>query len=290
MTRSAARMWWSEPLPYDAEVEYLESTGTQYISTMLIPTRVHVGLKPIGVATPSYANAYFGVNNNGSRTTGLVSETKDTLQARNYGYDSVEFSALWGEFHNVYFDRDTVSIDGETKAFVTNFSTVGGAVKSFGLFDFPQRSTETTPKSAISYCKMWDKVDNLMADFIPVRVGAVGYMYDCVSGRLFGNSGTGEFILGPDKVSAEMGGNKCLTLRHSYIRSLRSSARFCAHFCVGRWQHEYQCENDCELVVLHCAGLCAKWTSRHVGRNRECGMGQTQSERKVYMGRPCWRA
>ena len=186
-------------LPYDAEVEYLESTGTQYISTMLIPTRVHVGLKPIGGAKPPYSSAYFGVNNNGSRTTGLFSETKDTLKAVNHNRNIVEFSALWGEFHSVCFDRDTVSVDGETKALVTDFSKTDNAIKSFGLFDFPQRKTNSNPKSAISYCKMWDREDNLMADFIPVRVGDVGYMYDRVSGELFGNSGTGAFIIGPDK-------------------------------------------------------------------------------------------
>ena len=186
-------------LPYDAEVEYLEGTGKQYISTMMIPTRVHVGLKPIGPASPYYDNAYFGVNNNGSRTTGLVGETKDTLKAVNYYYNSVEFSALWGEFHSVCFDRDTVSVDGETKALVTDFYKTDKAIKSFGLFDLTQRATNSNPKSAISYCKMWDKEDRLMADFIPVRVGDVGYMYDRVSSQLFGNSGTGDFVVGPDK-------------------------------------------------------------------------------------------
>lgn len=28
---------------------------------------------------------------------------------------------------------------------------------------------------------------------------AVGYMYDRVSGELFGNAGTGAFVIGPDK-------------------------------------------------------------------------------------------
>lgn len=37
-----------------------------------------------------------------------------------------------------------------------------------------------------------------LTDLIPVRVGDVGYMYDRVSGQLFGNQGTGEFVLGPD--------------------------------------------------------------------------------------------
>ena len=188
-------------LPYDAEVEYLESTGTQYISTMLIPTRVHVGLKPIGAAKPPYFNLYFGTGNGGSRTTGLYSDTKDTLIAINYGRTEVEFPALWGIFHDVSFDRNTVSIDGVTQALTTSFLDVDLAVKSFGLFDQPQRDTLSTPKSAISYCKMWDGEDNLMADLIPVRVGYVGYMYDRVSGQLFGNSGTGAFVIGPDKTT-----------------------------------------------------------------------------------------
>ena len=41
-------------------------------------------------------------------------------------------------------------------------------------------------------------VDNTLYDLIPVRVGTVGYMYDRVSGQLFGNLGADDFILGPD--------------------------------------------------------------------------------------------
>jgi hypothetical protein len=36
-------------------------------------------------------------------------------------------------------------------------------------------------------------------DFVPVRVGQVGYLYDRVSGTLYGNAGTGNFTVGPDK-------------------------------------------------------------------------------------------
>ena len=39
----------------------------------------------------------------------------------------------------------------------------------------------------------------LVRDFIPVRIGQTGYLFDKVSRQLFGNSGTGNFILGPDK-------------------------------------------------------------------------------------------
>ena len=36
-------------------------------------------------------------------------------------------------------------------------------------------------------------------DFIPIRKDGVGYMYDNITGQLFGNQGTGAFIIGPDK-------------------------------------------------------------------------------------------
>ena len=42
------------------------------------------------------------------------------------------------------------------------------------------------------------KNNNAILDFIPVRINSTGYMYDKVSGQLFGNSGTDTFALGPD--------------------------------------------------------------------------------------------
>ena len=39
-------------------------------------------------------------------------------------------------------------------------------------------------------------------DLIPVRKGSFGYMYDRVSGKLYGNAaGTGAFVIGPDKTT-----------------------------------------------------------------------------------------
>ena len=40
--------------------------------------------------------------------------------------------------------------------------------------------------------------DTLVMNLVPVRIDTTGYMYDTVSGQLFGNAGTGDFTLGPD--------------------------------------------------------------------------------------------
>lgn len=55
----------------------------------------------------------------------------------------------------------------------------------------------TAPGARIKQSKIY--ISNvLVRDFIPVRVGSVGYLYDRVSKRLFGNKGTGNFVLGQD--------------------------------------------------------------------------------------------
>jgi len=45
--------------------------------------------------------------------------------------------------------------------------------------------------------RIWDGT-TLVRDFVPCRIGTTGYLYDRVSQTLFGNIGTGEFVLGPD--------------------------------------------------------------------------------------------
>ena len=46
-----------------------------------------------------------------------------------------------------------------------------------------------------------EKSGEKIIDLIPVRKRSIGYMYDRVSGQLFGNQGTGDFIIGPDKTT-----------------------------------------------------------------------------------------
>ena len=48
------------------------------------------------------------------------------------------------------------------------------------------------------FCEIYDG-STIVRSFVPVRVGQVGYLFDRVSGQLFGNAGTGAFTIGPDK-------------------------------------------------------------------------------------------
>lgn len=50
----------------------------------------------------------------------------------------------------------------------------------------------------IKNCKIWESYE-LVRDYIPIRIGQVGYLFDKVSGQSFGNANsTGAFVLGAD--------------------------------------------------------------------------------------------
>jgi hypothetical protein len=88
---------------------------------------------------------------------------------------------------------------------VQNLPTLGTNKYNIALFGTIHDGVFVTNEpfvGRIYYCQISQGV-NLVRDFIPVRVGNVGYMYDKISGKLFENQGTGNFILGPDKENTE---------------------------------------------------------------------------------------
>lgn len=111
------------------------------------------------------------------------------------------YESLINVWFNVEIDASvgTCNINGTTHRF-TPLSGSITAHANYGIFGRLSGNMATqirTGNNDIAYVQL-SKNGELLGDFIPVRVGQVGYMYDKVSGQLFGNAGTGEFILGPD--------------------------------------------------------------------------------------------
>ena len=197
-------------LPYDAEVEYLESTGTQYIDTGIIggsSSKVE-----ISAASP---NTAYNMGLFGSRNASLVKAFTVWQRATtaDVGFDfaddatnRVDAYAAWDTsgVNTVIKDGPNNTLNGV--AGKNNATATFSCEYPFYLFCVNTAGTATSIFSGRIYaCKIWQG-SILVRDYIPVRVGDVGYMYDRVSGRLFGNAGTGAFVVGPDKVSSAGGG------------------------------------------------------------------------------------
>lgn len=194
-----------KPLPYDAEVEYLESTGTQWIDTgVIIPPDVDFEFTGSIVRDITNGCIFGETNDFGWRANNpgyaLAASANGRIYLR-YGNSTDTAIGLTsiglGNTFTVSLSGTSFQINSQSVATVARISSFDRPVSSMGVFrrNFGGTSQENT-FSAIRINNM--KFGTLL-DYIPVRVGGVGYMYDRVSGELFGNAGTGAFIVGPDK-------------------------------------------------------------------------------------------
>ena len=196
-------------LPYDAEMEYLESTGTQWIDTGLYPTNNATTVVDVQLTRVA-------VSNEPCRIHIIDSKESWNAMARTIGY--------WGNPGNTSRIAVAYGSSGATPASyadATNYTTarmkytIARNVFTIGdlyAHTFAEQAFTSTvsmkllinaaASAASTAAKLygWQHYENgvLLQDCVPVRVGSVGYMYDRVSGRLFGNGGTGSFALGPD--------------------------------------------------------------------------------------------
>lgn len=207
---------------YDAEVEYLKGTGTQYINTG-IKTANDIDIKVTVDFTDNTKLCWlFGAEE---------ASTKNSLAA--YGAKG-GYSFLFNRANNAQYSATgrVILQTGFSGGFVNGVKkiTTSGSLSWFGdILLFTANRGGKPNLRETSTIRIIDMVilrsGAELMHLIPVRKGDVGYMYDKVSGKLFGNAGTGAFILGPDAVPASGGGNR-RCIRRSYRRSWRASTRF----------------------------------------------------------------
>lgn len=197
-------------LPYDAEVQYLQSSGTQWIDTGVV-WKLGDTVRIETAQTQVLDQAAFGVSNRiygFCNAIGAGSSNSRAFFWSNAPYSGGSTTALPVNYgttrHVIAINSDTCNVDG---------TVISGSVTSLtsdSLHTIPlfcrvnNAATTTINKTYYGRIYWWQhyRSGTLVRDMIPVRVGsgssAVGYMYDKVSGQLFGNAGTGSFPTGPD--------------------------------------------------------------------------------------------
>lgn len=192
----------SKGLPYDAEIEYLESDGSAYIDTNIVLSSSHVidvtftyisGQRLVGAR--NYQIRSFGIYSNyidiyynsQSATAGRLTAT--LVEGNVY--------SAHAENGNRYFKDDSGNVIA-TNTYLSNAFTMTSQYHT-PVFALRWNAQTASPAKGCIHKLSIGLNGDLLVDFIPVRVGQTGYLYDKVSGQLFGNAGTGDFILGPDK-------------------------------------------------------------------------------------------
>ena len=191
--RTAAWTKSGAPLPYDAEVEYLESTRTQLIDTGYV----------LSASDRIVVQVYFQANDNIGNMAIFGSFNPKlwitTGTCRFNGENSAPINTLrkLGAWNSISIDKDYCTCNG-TAVPMSKGTFLDNSLPLFLFGVIGDTSMNTNGR--ISSCKIYHS-GVLVRDYIPVRKGTVGYMYDRVSGQLIGNAGTGAFLIGPDKTT-----------------------------------------------------------------------------------------
>jgi len=204
-------------VPYDAEIEYLESTGTQYIDTGVYPGPYTRSETDIAITnwdkhaysltgiSDTYRHAFGkGYGGSSSASSGNNTFLYFGLGAQNY-VSNVKLTALLGERHLYFVNALTKKAGYDNVSFsLTSTGTIKTTAHTSLLLAQYSGNIRGQMAAKLYGCKFYEN-GILVRDLIPVRVGQTGYMYDRVTKRLFGNKGTGSFVLGPDAAKPVMG-------------------------------------------------------------------------------------
>ena len=193
------------PLPYDAEVEYLESTGTQWIDTGIYPS-ASVGAKMIVAPLQGNASdscALFCGSDSwrwgfGFRAYGTIQISCLSRSVAFKNIDWVPYGSVKDVSYNFANDKKAY-IDGIEAWDAIPYGIVEspGPIWMFGANYNGTGVLWRGSKMRVYSCQMTDD-GVLVRDFIPVRFTneqsvSEGAMYERVSGALFRNAGTGAF-------------------------------------------------------------------------------------------------
>lgn len=199
--------------PYDSKIEFLESTGEQYIDTGIIPDN------DTGIQIVYYTSRYNYLNENDFFIVGLRNNTSNTRWCiGKSGTEKVAFYYGYGIYNhapnqNRYDNKYIISLNYknnklfEVKDVAANNQTQQRTLSNLPftpqynirLFGGAGVDANYTKASGRLFSVIISQGDKIIMNLIPVRVGNTGYMYDKISKQLFGNNGTGSFVLGADK-------------------------------------------------------------------------------------------
>lgn len=179
------------------QVEYIQSSGTQYIDTGFKPnqdTRVVMDVQAIAA---SGTLVYFGVRQTQKVKSFLLFKINDTSLRSDYGNTSASIAVT------TYTDRVIIDADsGVTKygdLSVTHTAETFQSDYPLALLALRTRDKINSQMHAKLYsCQVYDN-GTLIRDFVPCKnaSGAVG-LYDLVNDVFYDNAGSGTFTAGAE--------------------------------------------------------------------------------------------
>jgi len=213
-----------------AEVQYIQSTGTQYVDTGFKPnqdSRVLIKLSTSETGSHTVFGADIDwVDNGFALGVGFT----------HYGKETGTISGLNnGSPHEVDFNKNIISMDGSTV--LTMGASTFSVPHNLALFANNRAGgIQEKTTMALYYCRIYDG-NTIIRDYIPCKNagGAVG-LYDLIGQKFYGNAGTGSFTAGPvvERPKDPNEGLDPYTWYKSDVPTASLLARYRANVAAGR--------------------------------------------------------
>ena len=202
------------PLPYDAEVEWLQSDGYSFFDTKISgSSEVSIDLNfllKVGNNTSQNCVIFGSRTANGVLQYVLLSSHRNgsgvwgfgTDPSGHYRYGWLNSTVDFERFNFKNTAKHNVMVINETNKIVVENSSFDNLLN---LYIFAWNSNRSKTFQNPDRCRFCGGriylSGELVRDYKVVRVGNVGCLYDSVSNQLSPNAGTGAFIIGPDKTT-----------------------------------------------------------------------------------------
>lgn len=186
-------------------LDYLEGDGSQWIQTDTIDDPAN-NIAQVVFSITASTGATMGIaGSNSYRFNYMNARWHNSGREYRFGPNSNTSPVLSisvGDKHTGSYTLENgqlvYTLDG---ASTTYAQTLVYDDKPFGIFKIPNTSASALNGRIYGFTVIRKSDGAILANYRPVAIGNAGYMYDLVSGKYFGNAGTGAFGLG-EKVSA----------------------------------------------------------------------------------------
>ena len=189
---------------YDAEIEYLESTGVQRIDSGIhafdvgsIAFKVSVeGIDDLPMSFLFGTPAIGRYNNSAQRGRILCVKSANYNRIGYVDFGNVGGSRITYNSSTVVQSKHACNVTEEMFS-IEEYNGVKGNLWLFAALQSSNRFLYS--KCKIYYFQIWDRNDELIRDLIPVRIFSNGFLYDRVTKNLLTSSSAyKQFVLGSD--------------------------------------------------------------------------------------------
>lgn len=184
-------------------LDYIQSSGTQYINTDLAENSVY-GLRMV-FEVPSYATAWQSLVS-GTLDTGFTVGTRNVdltgFYVRLRGAETVNSGGLISGKTELLIKNGSININGTQK---TTYTSGKLSEKTGYIYIFANNALSRYSNMKLYELEFYGSDGSILRSYVPCisPSGKVG-LYDKINKRFYGNNGTGNFIAGTAKESVPL--------------------------------------------------------------------------------------